>query len=139
MTNGPYSTNIGSRVYLLDEDDSTYQLFKLKNQEFTFDVDMSALPCGLNGALYLSQMDADGGVARFPTNKAGAQYGTGYCDSQCPHDLKFVGGSANNVGWTGTTTNSGKGTLGSCCSEMDIWEGNSMVSASFLFSSPSLS
>lgn len=27
-------------------------------------------------------MDADGGMARFPTNKAGAKYGTGYCDSQ---------------------------------------------------------
>ncbi|KAJ7661145.1 glycosyl hydrolase family 7-domain-containing protein [Mycena rosella] len=35
-------------------------------------------------------MDVDGGLSRFPTNKAGAQYGTGYCDSQCPHDLKFI-------------------------------------------------
>ena len=95
MTNGPYSTNIGSRVYLLDEDDSTYELFKLKNQEFTFDVDMSNLPCGLNGALYFVEMDADGGMSRFPGNKAGAKYGTGYCDTQCPRDIKFINGEVS--------------------------------------------
>ena len=76
----------------MDTADSKYQLFNLKNQEFTFDVDMSNLPCGLNGALYLSSMDEDGGMARFPTNKAGAKYGTGYCDSQCPRDIKFING-----------------------------------------------
>ena len=97
MTNGPYSTNIGSRVYLLDEDDSTYELYKLKNQEFTFDVDMSQLPCGLNGAVYLVEMDADGGMAKFPTNKAGAKFGTGYCDSQCPHDIKFINGQVRGL------------------------------------------
>ena len=42
--------NIESRVFLL-EDDKNYKLFKLKNREFTFDVDVSNLPCGLNGAL----------------------------------------------------------------------------------------
>ena len=84
-------SNVGSRVYLM-ADDTHYQMFKLLNQEFTFDVDMSNLPCGLNGALYLSEMDADGGMARFPTNKAGAKYGTGYCDSQCPRDIKFING-----------------------------------------------
>jgi cellulose 1,4-beta-cellobiosidase len=83
--------NIGSRLYLM-KDDTTYQQFKLLNQEFTFDVDVSNLPCGLNGALYLVSMDADGGMARFPTNTAGAKYGTGYCDSQCPRDLKFING-----------------------------------------------
>ena len=84
--------NAGSRVYLMDEDDTDYQMFDLNNQEFTFDIDMSTLPCGLNGALYFSEMDADGGMSRFPTNKAGAKYGTGYCDAQCPHDIKFVNG-----------------------------------------------
>jgi cellulose 1,4-beta-cellobiosidase len=52
-------------------------VFQLLNQEFTFDVDMSNLDCGLNGALYFSEMPADGGMAAFPTNKAGAKYGTG--------------------------------------------------------------
>ena len=92
VTHGQYSTNIGSRVYLMDTSDSKYQLFNLKNQEFTFDIDMSRLPCGLNGALYFVEMDADGGTSRFSANKAGAKYGTGYCDTQCPHDIKFING-----------------------------------------------
>lgn len=83
--------NIGSRLYLL-QDDTTYQIFKLLGQEFTFDVDVSNLPCGLNGALYFVAMDADGGLSKYPGNKAGAKYGTGYCDSQCPRDLKFING-----------------------------------------------
>lgn len=83
--------NIGSRVYLLASD-TKYQMFNLLNREFTFDVDVSNLPCGLNGALYFSQMDADGGMSKFPNNKAGAKYGTGYCDSQCPQDIKFING-----------------------------------------------
>lgn len=89
-------SNVGSRVYLMDSTDSKYQLFKLKNQEFTFDVDVSQLPCGLNGALYFVNMDADGGMAKYPTNKAGAKYGTGYCDSQCPQDLKFINGKVSH-------------------------------------------
>ncbi|KAJ7785355.1 concanavalin A-like lectin/glucanase domain-containing protein [Mycena maculata] len=77
-----------------------YQLFQLLSQEFTFTIDMSHLGCGLNGALYLTgvlsmfiflsqnlalnnpEMDADGGVSKYPNNKTGAQYGVGYCDSQ---------------------------------------------------------
>ncbi|KAG9080355.1 hypothetical protein FRC06_006749 [Ceratobasidium sp. 370] len=91
--------NVGTRVYLL-ADDSTCQMFKVKNQEFTFDVDVSNLPCGLNGALYLSEMSADGGLFTYSGNKAGAKYGTGYCDAQCPKDIKFINGEANVIGWT---------------------------------------
>lgn len=90
VTNGSQK-NIGSRVYLLASDTS-YEMFKLLNQEFTFDVDVSKLPCGLNGAVYFSGMDADGGLSKYPNNKAGAKYGTGYCDSQCPRDIKFING-----------------------------------------------
>lgn len=72
--------------------ESKYQMFKLLNQEFTFDVDVSNLPCGLNGALYFSQMAEDGGMSKYSTNKAGAKYGTGYCDAQCPQDIKFING-----------------------------------------------
>ncbi|KAG5650879.1 Exoglucanase 1 [Sphagnurus paluster] len=86
--------NVGSRVYLMNSD-SQYQIFKLPNQEVAFDVDVSNLPCGLNAALYFSEMDADGGTAKYPTNKAGAKYGTGYCDSQCPRDVKFIAGEAS--------------------------------------------
>lgn len=38
VTQGPYSKNIGSRLYFL-ESDTQYKIFKLKNREFTFDVD----------------------------------------------------------------------------------------------------
>jgi cellulose 1,4-beta-cellobiosidase len=84
-------SNVGSRVYLM-EDDETYQMFDLLNNEFTFDVDVSNLPCGLNGALYFTSMDADGGLSKYEGNTAGAKYGTGYCDSQCPRDIKFING-----------------------------------------------
>ncbi len=42
-----------------------YYMFKLKNKEFTFDVDVSQLPCGLNGALYFVEMEEDGGKIIF--------------------------------------------------------------------------
>ncbi|KAJ7106822.1 glycoside hydrolase [Mycena crocata] len=129
--------NIGSRVYLMAPGSETaYQTFDFNNQEFVsllFDVDVSQLPCGLNGALYFSQMDADGGVAKSAgANKAGAKYGTGYCDAQCPRDIKFINGVANSAGWTPSPndTNAGTGTMGSCCPEMDVWEANS-ISAAF--------
>ncbi|KIK52078.1 carbohydrate-binding module family 1 protein [Collybiopsis luxurians FD-317 M1] len=124
--------NVGSRLYLMAPGSTTeYQSFKLINQEFTFDVDVSQLPCGLNGAVYFSQMDIDGGTSRFPTNKAGAKFGTGYCDSQCPHDIKFIDGQANINDWTPASNNgnTGTGSLGSCCAEMDIWEANSISAA----------
>lgn len=69
-----------------------YQMFELLGNEFTFDVDVSKLGCGLNGALYFVSMDEDGGMSKYSTNKAGAKYGTGYCDAQCPRDLKFIDG-----------------------------------------------
>jgi cellulose 1,4-beta-cellobiosidase len=115
--------NVGSRLYLM-EDESTYKLFKLKNKEFSFDVDVSTLPCGLNGALYLVEMPADGGVST--TNPAGAKYGTGYCDGQCPHDVKFIQGEANIKDWD---SEKAKGHYGSCCAEMDLWEANKMATA----------
>ena len=62
---GQYSKNIGSRLYLVDESGDSYYMFKLKNKEFTFTVDVSELPCGLNGALYFVEMEADGG-SHFP-------------------------------------------------------------------------
>jgi len=122
--------NVGSRTYLYNEQKGEYQMFTLKNREFTFDVDVSQLPCGLNGALYFVQMDADGGLAKFPGNTAGANFGTGYCDAQCPHDIKFINGEAN-FPWNSSPTdpNAGTGHYGSCCTEMDIWESNSFATA----------
>ncbi|KAJ3119004.1 hypothetical protein HK098_005771 [Nowakowskiella sp. JEL0407] len=76
-------------------------------------------------------MDSDGGMAKYSTNKAGAKYGTGYCDAQCPHDIKFINGEANVDGWTPSSNdaNAGKGKYGTCCNEMDIWEANNMGTA----------
>ncbi|OBT83992.1 hypothetical protein VE02_08009 [Pseudogymnoascus sp. 03VT05] len=130
VTKGGYATNIGSRTYLM-ADDTNYQMFNLLDQEFTFDVDLSQLPCGLNGALYFVSMDKDGGMSKYPTNKAGAKYGTGYCDAQCPRDLKFINGMGNAEGWVPSSNdpNAGVGGHGSCCAEMDIWEANSMATA----------
>ena len=50
---------------------TSYKMFKMKNREFTFTVDVSKLPCGLNGALYFVEMDSDGGMAKYPGNKVG--------------------------------------------------------------------
>ena len=54
------------------DSESHYLQFKLKNTEFTFDVDLSDLPCGLNGALYFSALEADGGMSKYSGNTAGA-------------------------------------------------------------------
>lgn len=43
-------SNVGSRLYLLNTA-TEYEMFKPLNREFTFDVDVSNLPCGLNGKL----------------------------------------------------------------------------------------
>ena len=119
------NNNVGSRIYLLDSE-SEYTLFRLKNKEFTFDVDVSKLPCGINGALYMVEMDGDGGMSKYPGNKAGAKFGTGYCDAQCPHDIKFINGEANCEKWN---SSSATGQYGTCCNEMDIWESNSISTA----------
>jgi cellulose 1,4-beta-cellobiosidase len=65
----------GTRLFLLNGTSSMYKLFKLKNKEISFDVDVSQLPCGLNGALYFVEMDEDGGSDKYPNNRAGATYG----------------------------------------------------------------
>jgi cellulose 1,4-beta-cellobiosidase len=111
------------------EDDNTYKLFNLKNKEFTYTVDDSNLDCGLNGALYFVQMDADGGKQKY--GNAGAEMGLGYCDAQCPRDLKFINGEANLEDWmpSDTDTHAGTGKYGSCCTEIDIWEANKQAFA----------
>ena len=124
ITKGQYSTNIGARTYLMASQNA-YEMFDLVGNEFTFDVDLSALPCGLNGALYFVSMPENG------QGTPGAKYGTGYCDAQCARDLKFVDGKANAEGWTASSSddNAGVGKMGACCAEMDIWEANSMATA----------
>jgi len=88
------------RVYLYDESKQQYVMMSLLNQEFSFDVDLSTLPCGENGALYLSEMTADGTKNPGQFAAGGAGLGNGYCDAQCQ---------------------------GYCCGEMDILEANSQA------------
>jgi len=91
------------RVYLLDEGTGKYVLMELlNNQELTVDVDFSNVPCGENGAFYLSEMTADGSKNPGQFNSGGAALGNGYCDAQCQ---------------------------GYCCGEMDILEANSRANA----------
>ncbi|KAI4635642.1 Esterase/lipase/thioesterase [Alternaria ethzedia] len=124
VTKNQYSTNIGSRTYLM-KDANNYEMFNLIGNEFTFDVDNSQLPCGLNGALYFVSMPQKGHGA------PGAKYGTGYCDAQCARDLKYIDGKANAEGWQASESdpNAGIGRNGACCTEMDIWEANSVSTA----------
>lgn len=88
-------TNVGSRVFLL-KNDTTYQTFHPFNQEIAFTVDVSALPCGVAAALYFVGMPSDGG-ASYPGNAAGAKYGTGYCDAECSHSVKWVDGQVRGI------------------------------------------
>jgi len=102
--------NVGSRLYMTDGNES-YKMFQLMNKEFAMDVDVSTLHCGMNGAVYFVEMDALGGHdSAF--NKAGAKFGTGYCDAQCPQE-KFDWREGHGI----------------CCHEMDIWEANREAAA----------
>ncbi|RYP05147.1 hypothetical protein DL764_004001 [Monosporascus ibericus] len=125
-TDHQFGTNIGSRLYLMAENDETYEMFTMNGNEIAFDVENGEIGCGLNGAVYFVSMDEDGGMARYPSNEAGAAYGTGYCDSQCARDLKWLGGVGNSEEWAPSDSdeNTGIGKLGSCCAEMDLWEAN---------------
>merc|ERR1719223_2330757 len=122
------------RMYMVENDDS-YKMFKLLNQEIAFDVDLSSLPCGLNAAIYLIEMPQEGDG--HGGSIAGAKYGTGYCDAQCPH-MKFIKGKANTEGfgkhkaqtpeqeWTMLGP---EGKYGICCAEMDLLEANTKATA----------
>ncbi|KAK0624437.1 cellobiohydrolase from Melanocarpus Albomyces complexed with Cellotetraose [Immersiella caudata] len=120
-----FGYNTAPRLFLLEEENK-YQTFVLLGNEFTFDVDLSTVGCGINSALYFVAMDADGGMAKFPTNEAGAKYGTGYCDAQCPKDVRFVSGKANSDFWKPSEyyPPSGTGRYGSCCPEFAVWDSN---------------
>jgi len=110
--------NIGARMYLLNEAGTEYRKIDhtdVTMQEISMDVEIDSLGCGLNGAVYYSEMLMDGGAAR--DGNQGAAYGTGYCDAQCPKDLHQVNGKVN---WRNTAQ---------CCNEMDIWEANAISNA----------
>lgn len=64
----------GPRVYLIEEEGvNKNTMFMLKDQEFSFEVELSTMPCGFNAALYFVGMTE---------NEGGAETGTNYCDAQ---------------------------------------------------------
>ena len=112
VTQGTYGTNVGSRVYLMNEDGKTYRGFDLRNKEFVFTADMSNADCGLNGAIYFVEMPLAGSSMIRPW------LGQGYGDAQCAKDMKTTTDGLPNIL-----------KLGSCSAEMDIWEANSRANA----------
>ncbi|KAJ7194991.1 cellobiohydrolase precursor [Mycena pura] len=113
--------NIGNSVLLLDPTSTQtaptnkYQIFFPLNMEFSFDVDVSQLPCGLASSLSFKEISADGGISEDPLNKVGAGWGTGNCDGRCSTDRQFIHGLPN-VG----------NMLGACCNEFRLWHGNAV-------------
>ena len=80
---GPYTSNIGFRVYLMSGEDM-YKVFDLKKGEFTCTVNDGDNDCDLNAASHFVAMEDDGGASRC--GNVGAKHGMGYCDARCPHD-----------------------------------------------------
>ncbi|CAL1132622.1 unnamed protein product [Cladocopium goreaui] len=115
------SPNYGSRVYLTDGEG--YSLFSPMAGEISFDIDISQVPAGMNAAVYLVSMNRYGNIASISNsgvmNVAGWRRGLGYCDAQCPKDLRFVQGTGYNS----------DNRYASCCPEMDLFEANRFVSA----------
>jgi cellulase len=130
----PTGSVLSPRVYLLAENQTDYQMMHLTGHELSFDVDMSKLPCGMNAALYLSEMPANGGQG--PESPAGAAYGEGYCDGEfLLHGPKHIGDQHANCSaaqcpkqtWSDGLANVNN--YGACCNEMDIWEANRAATA----------
>jgi cellulose 1,4-beta-cellobiosidase len=96
ITHFDFSQSVASRLFVLEEGSSDrYKMWKLLNREVTFDVDVGKLPCGMSGSVYLVGMDEDGGMARYKSDRAGARYGTGYCDASCPKNMRFISGEVS--------------------------------------------
>lgn len=111
VTKGPYGTNVGARVYLVDG--KKYYGVDLRNKEFVFTVDVSRVECGMNGALYTVEMPLNNPY----DSDLDATYGINYGDAQCPKDIKYVHGNANF------------GKRGICSNEYDLWEANRFATA----------
>ncbi|CAD7955438.1 unnamed protein product [Amoebophrya sp. A120] len=86
-TQTQYGATVGGRYFIgAGVGSMKYKLYNLMNMQFSFTTDVSSLECGLNGALYFVSMEEDGGYSK---GNPGADYGSGYCDAQCPHDVKY--------------------------------------------------
>ncbi|KAK4149475.1 Exoglucanase 1 [Chaetomidium leptoderma] len=102
--------SVSLKLFLM-ESKTRYEMFTLMDNELAFDIDLSTVECGINSALDFVPMDPDGGQAKYPSNKAGAECGTAYCDQlqAGPETDDFLG----------------KGRMGACCPEFRGWDSNS--------------
>ena len=116
-------------IKILNYDDHAYEHFHLKNKKLTYTVDDSNLDYSLTGALYFVHMDWDGDQSKY--GNVDAELDIVYRHAQCPHDLKFVNGEANNEDWKPSEmdVNSISGKYGSCCTKIDLWEANKISTA----------
>lgn len=117
VTEGPYSVNVGSRMYLVSEDGTSYKGIDYRNKEFRFTVDVSNLPCGLNGAIYTIEAP----LTNPYDSDLDASFGVNYGDAQCFRNIKYVHGDANVDRVMGASESG----YGACSQEFDIWEANS--------------
>ncbi|KAF4344250.1 exoglucanase type C [Fusarium beomiforme] len=116
------------RVMLM-KDENHYewtQIIDPWDSEYTFDVEVRDVPPGYKARLSLHWMWEKGNMDKKKGDKAGAKYGTGYCDAHCDQGQRFVMGRANYDGWEPSQTDPhlGTGHLGACCIHLVLWEGN---------------
>ncbi|KAJ4161916.1 hypothetical protein BFJ63_vAg13185 [Fusarium oxysporum f. sp. narcissi] len=125
------------RVFALKEDERYLapRLIDQRDSEYTFDLEIRNVPSGYKARVSLNWMWPDGGKSEAKGDKAGARYGTGYCDATCDLGQRFVEGRANYDGWVPSKHDPklGKGRLGACCASFVLWEGN-IESTDFSFS-----
>jgi len=82
-------SNVGSRLYLIDKNTKRYWFPNLINKQLTLDIDVSNVPCSVNSAIYLVEMN------KGDTDLDGL--GIGYGDAQCPTDIKYLTDASANV------------------------------------------
>jgi cellulose 1,4-beta-cellobiosidase len=116
------------RVLTLKDDERYLQphLIRADDSEYTFDLEIRNVPPGYKARVSLHWMWGNGGKGKEKGDKAGARYGTGYCDATCDQGQRFVHGKANYDGWVPSEHDPtlGKGPLGACCAHFVLWEGN---------------
>lgn len=101
-------------------------LVRRHDSEYTFDIDVRNVPPGYKARVSLNWMWPDGARSEKKGDKAGARYGTGYCDATCDKGQRFVEGRANYDGWVPDKHDPmlGTGRAGACCHTIVLWEGN---------------
>lgn len=142
ITKGQYSTNIGSRTYLMKDASSELVRIMLRRQMLTSQTTKCSTSSETNShsmlisASYLavstelctlSLCPQRARVLQVPnTEQVGLCFHLfldtmlrqclGYCDAQCARDLKYIDGQANAEGWQASSSdpNAGVGKKGAC-------------------------